>query len=75
MTEATNFDDNDLTLTPGGQRRKDLVHVVRPGEAVRFEQGHAGIVVPSKTTPTAPGAVLSGLATREETPIEVGPKA
>ena len=33
------LDSGDYVITPGGPRRKELVHVIRPGEAVTREQG------------------------------------
>jgi hypothetical protein len=46
MSGLANEESKDVTLTPGGARRKELVHAVGPGEVVRFERQDAGVVIP-----------------------------
>jgi hypothetical protein len=46
---------DDLTVTPGGPRRRDQVRQVRPGEALRQNEDGTYSIVPaenSKSTPT-----------------------
>src|SRR5216684_1149911 len=45
---------DDLVTTPGGPRRKDLVHEVGPDEVVRFDQRETPIVISRKEASTAP---------------------
>ena len=44
---------DDLVITPGGPRRRDQVHHVGPGEAVRQNEDGTYTVVP-KEPPTGP---------------------
>jgi hypothetical protein len=46
-------DKDDLVITPGGPRRRDQVHHVGPGEAVRQNEDGTYTVVP-KESPTGP---------------------
>src|SRR5215471_21090286 len=45
--------EDDLVITPGGPRRRDQVHPVRPGEAVRQNEDGTYTIVP-KDAPIGP---------------------
>jgi hypothetical protein len=54
--------EEDLVITPGGPRRKDLVHAVGPGDVVRFDQGKEPAVIPRKEALTTPVGKTANLA-------------
>jgi hypothetical protein len=56
MSGMASEESKEVTLTPGGARRKELVHAVGPGEVVRFERPEAGVVLPREQVTAAPGA-------------------
>jgi hypothetical protein len=53
------LNSGDFVITPGGPRRKELVHVIQPGEAVTREQGVLRKVDSQGTTIDLPEARVS----------------